>query len=64
MHFVTHNIEEALLLGTHVAVLGGGRILKEEIVELPRPRDPLSQAFVDHLLRLRRDFAAAVEGTV
>ena len=58
--FVTHNIEEALLLGTRVAVMGREKILKEETVALPRPRDPLSPAFTEHLLRLRRDFAAAV----
>ena len=58
--FVTHNIEEALLLGNRVLVLGRGRILEDRAVALPRPRDPLADAFAAHLLDLRRVFAAAV----
>jgi len=57
--FVTHNIEEALILGDRVIVLGHGRVLAEETVDLPRPRDRLSRAFNDALLELRRVFAAS-----
>jgi NitT/TauT family transport system ATP-binding protein len=50
--FVTHDIEEALLLGDRVVVLGRlGRIVLDRAVELPRPRD------VDHL-RVDPDFVA------
>ncbi len=52
--FVTHNIEEALLLGNRIVVLGGGRIVAEERVRLPRPRDRLSPEFTEALIRLRR----------
>jgi NitT/TauT family transport system ATP-binding protein len=58
--FVTHNIEEALVLGDRVLVLGGGRILAEEPVTLPRPRDRLSDEFAATLVALRRTFARAV----
>ena len=58
--FVTHNIEEALALGDRIVVLGRGRILAEETVDIPRPRDRLSADFADAFLRLRRSFAEAV----
>lgn len=58
--FVTHNIEEALVLGDRILVLGGGRILEDETVALPRPRDRFSEPFVDAFVRLRRTFADAV----
>lgn len=38
--FVTHDIEEAIVLGDRVVVLGlHGRIILDEYVNLPRPRD-------------------------
>lgn len=37
--FVTHDIEEAILLGDRVVVLGGlGRIIVDREIDLPRPR--------------------------
>lgn len=39
--FITHDLEEALLLGDRVVVLGPvGRVLLDERIDLPRPRDP------------------------
>jgi ABC-type nitrate/sulfonate/bicarbonate transport system ATPase subunit len=37
--FVTHDIEEAILLGDRVAIMGDGRIRQVVEVELERPRD-------------------------
>lgn len=55
--FVTHGIDEALTLGTHVAVMSArpGRIRELLPVEMERPRDPTSPRFNDykrHILAL------------
>ena len=36
--FVTHSLEEALLLSDRVVVMRGGRVVRDVPVELPRPR--------------------------
>ena len=57
--FVTHNIEEALIVADRILVMGRGRILEDRPVNLSRPRDPLGDAFAAELLDLRRVSAAA-----
>jgi NitT/TauT family transport system ATP-binding protein len=57
--FVTHGIDEALALGTHVAVMSArpGRIRELLPIDLERPRDPTSPRFNDfkrHILSLLR----------
>jgi NitT/TauT family transport system ATP-binding protein len=60
--FVTHGIDEALTLGTHVAVMSArpGRIREIIPIDLPRPRDITSPQFnrtkrhILDLLRLER----------
>ncbi len=54
--FVTHAIEEAILLADRIVVMsaGPGRIVADEAVPLPRPRDPTSPEFN----ALRRRFSA------
>ncbi|MDA8289863.1 MAG: ABC transporter ATP-binding protein [Actinomycetota bacterium] len=37
--FVTHDVEEALLLATRIIVVGGGHVLDDRPVNLARPRD-------------------------
>lgn len=36
--FVTHSVDEALLLADRVLLMGGGRILDDLVIDLPRPR--------------------------
>jgi NitT/TauT family transport system ATP-binding protein len=62
--FVTHGIDEALTLGTHVAVMSArpGRIREIIPIELPRPRDitsPQFNALKRHVLDLLRSERAA-----
>ena len=57
--FVTHGIDEALALGTHVAVMSArpGRIRELLPIDLERPRDSTSPRFNDykrHILSLLR----------
>ncbi len=57
--FVTHDIEEALLLSDRILVLSAvpARILEDLAVSLPRPREVTDPAFIQlkaHLLRLLR----------
>ena len=58
--FVTHAIEEAILLADRIVVMspGPGRIVADERVELPRPRDPTDPDFN----ALRRRFSALLGG--
>lgn len=46
--FVTHNLEEAILLGTRIVVMSSrpATVLLDCKVELPMPRDPVSRDFV------------------
>jgi len=45
--FVTHNLEEAVFLGDRVIMLSAkpARIVADLVVNLPRPRNPLSEEF-------------------
>ena len=57
--FVTHGIDEALTLGTHVAVMSArpGRILETIALDMPRPRDITGARFIEikrHVLTLLR----------
>lgn len=59
--FVTHDIEEAIMLGDRVLVLGGspGGIRTEFRVPFDRPRNP-ALAFTSEFLYLKKSIAAAL----
>jgi NitT/TauT family transport system ATP-binding protein len=50
--FVTHSVEEAVLLGTTVAVMAkaaeGGKLIREISIDMPRPRDTTGAEFNDY----------------
>ena len=52
--YVTHNVAEAVYLADRVVVMTPhpGRLKSEISIDLPRPRDPLSIAFLDYQKRL------------
>ena len=56
--FVTHDIDEAVLLSDRVYILSGkpGRITDEIKIDLPKPRDPLSEEFI----RYKRDIVSKI----
>ncbi len=57
--FVTHDIDEAILLSDRICILSGrpGRITKEITVDLPKPRSNLSDGFIEY----KRLIAEALE---
>ncbi|WP_257167144.1 ABC transporter ATP-binding protein [Bradyrhizobium sp. SRS-191] len=64
--FVTHGVDEALTLGTHVAVMSArpGRVVEIIPIDLPRPRDitsPQFNALKRHILALLRGERAEQE---
>jgi len=53
--FVTHNIDEAVFLASRILVMRDrpGSIIEEIVVDLPRPRDRRSKAFLDLHISIR-----------
>jgi NitT/TauT family transport system ATP-binding protein len=59
--FVTHDLEEALLLGDRVVVLGrAGRIVLDRAIDLPRPRDADELRVDPAFVALHRELSQAL----
>jgi NitT/TauT family transport system ATP-binding protein len=61
--FVTHNIDEAIVLGSRVLVFSErpGRIACEFKIELPRPRNRMAKDFTDLFLQIRNSLSGQLD---
>jgi ABC-type nitrate/sulfonate/bicarbonate transport system ATPase subunit len=61
--FVTHNIDEAIILGSRVLVLSErpGRIAHEYKIDLPRPRDRLAEEFTELFIKIRKTLSGHLD---
>ncbi|MBN2181057.1 MAG: ABC transporter ATP-binding protein [Sedimentisphaerales bacterium] len=61
--FVTHNIDEAILLGSRILVLSErpGRIAGEFEIDLSRPRDRMNSEFTDIFMEIRRSLSGQLD---
>lgn len=62
--FVTHDLEEAILLADRLVLLAGspGELVREYRIDEERPHDPGSPGFRELLREVRGDLAAASDG--
>ncbi|MEA2933896.1 MAG: NitT/TauT family transport system ATP-binding protein [Variibacter sp.] len=63
--FITHNVEEAVLLGTSVAVMtkaaDGGKLVREIKIDMPRPRDSTGSEFNEYKREIFSDLGVTSE---
>lgn len=61
--FVTHNIDEAIALGSRVLVLSErpGKIAGEFKIELPRPRNRMNREFTNIFMEIRRSLSGQLD---
>jgi len=61
--FVTHNIDEALVMGERVLVFKErpGKILCEFAVDIPRPRNRMSKEFTDLFIQIRQSLSGQLD---
>ena len=61
--FVTHNIDEALILGDRVIVLSErpGRITQEYKIDLTRPRERMAKEFTNTFIQIRQSLSGQLD---
>jgi len=61
--FVTHNIDEAIVLGNRVLVFSErpGRVSCEFDISLPRPRNRVTREFTDLFIRIRKSLSGQLD---
>jgi ABC-type nitrate/sulfonate/bicarbonate transport system ATPase subunit len=61
--FVTHNIDEAIVLGSRVLVLSErpGKIACEFKIDLPRPRNKIAKEFTDLFIQIRKSLSGQLD---
>jgi len=61
--FVTHNIDEAIILGDRVVVFGDGssKAMRKYEVTLARPRDRKDEEFTDLFIRIRQSLSVGLD---
>ena len=62
--FVTHSVDEALLLADRVIVMGGGAVLEDLTIDLPRPRRSTDARRVAEYGRLREHLWSRIRDLV
>lgn len=61
--FVTHNIDEAIMLGDKVLVFSDrpGKIIREFKVDLPRPRNRMTKEFTNLFMQIRQSLSGQLD---
>ncbi len=61
--FVTHNIDEAIVLGSRVLVFNErpGKIACEFKINLPRPRNRIAKEFTDFFIQIRKSLSGQLD---
>jgi len=61
--FVTHNIDEAIVLGSRIIVFSErpGKIVREFKIDLPRPRNRMTKEFTDLFIQIRQSLSGQLD---